>query len=341
MNFSQKASKTPPQSHDLNINAYSLDELLDLFHLDYNMNVTDLKQAKKRVLQLHPDKSRLPPEYFLFYKKAYEKIVQLYEDLDRQNRTMTKEATIYNSEVYGPNGRDTVFTFDKNIKREIDRTAANEKNAAAFNRKFNDLFEKNMRQAPDPTKNKWFSAAEDEENDTPYKTPTSGVSANNIGRVIEDMKNAAAASGKSTALIQRQRGAREHYHSAVGGTTLYDDDENDDGAYISSSSLFGGLKFEDIRRVHKDETIIPVGTTVEIAQETAARAITLDDFVAQREKVKDAPMAKDEAERILAEKEKRERVRIMEQQHRANLKAEEYLAKSKTVLASMRMLTHN
>lgn len=322
-------------SHELNINAYSLDELLDLFNLDYNMNVTDLKQAKKRVLQLHPDKSRLPTEYFLFYKKAYEKIVELYEDLDRQNRPMTKEATIYNSEVYGSNGRDTVFAFDKNIKREIERNASDKKKSTEFNKKFNDLFEKNMRQIPDPNKNKWFSGG-DSDVDSTYKVPTSGVSANNIGKIMEDMKNAAAASGKSTALIQRQRGAREHYHCAVSSSNLYDEDEN---AYISAGSLFGGLKFDDIRKVHKDETIIPVGTTKEIAEETSARAITLDDFVAQREKMKDMPLAKDEAERILAEKEKRERVRIMEQQHRANLKSEEYSMKNKTVLGHLRLLT--
>lgn len=344
MNFSQK---TPPPTqknasgtadttaHNLNINSYSLDELLDLFQLDYNMNITDLKQAKKRVLQLHPDKSRLPPEYFLFYKRAYEKIVELYEDLDRQNRPMTKEATVYNSEVYAPNGRDSVFEFDKNIKRQIDRTSGSKgEAAAAFNKNFNALFEKNMRQAPDPTKNKWFSAADADDATNPYKVPQSGVSANNIGRIMEDMKSAAAASGKSTALIQRARGAREHYHATVAGATLYDE-EDDDTTYISTSNLFGGLKFDDIRKVHKDETIIPVGTAKEIATETAARAITMDDFIAQREKTATAPMAKDEAERILAEKEKQERARIMAQQHRANLRADEYSAKNKAVLAHM------
>jgi len=324
-------------SHDLNINSYSLDELLDLFNLDYNMNITDLKQAKKRVLQLHPDKSRLPSEYFLFYKKAYEKIVELYEDLDRQNRPMTKEATIYNSEVYGPNSYNKDFAFDKNIKREIDRNMSNKKSSAEFNKKFNDLFEKNMRQEPNPNKNKWFSSNDESEDDTPYKTPINGVSANNIGKIMEDMKNAAFETGKSTSIIQRQLGAREHYHCSVGASTLYDDD--DENMYISASYLFGGLKFDDIRKVHKDETIIPVGTTIEIAKETKARAITLDDFVAQREKIKDVPMAKDIAESILDENKKRERMRIMEKQHRANLKTEEYISKNKTVLASMRLLT--
>ena len=57
--------------HNLNIHMYSLAEILNLFDLDYEFDVEGLKRAKKKVLMLHPDKSKLDPEYFLFYKKAY------------------------------------------------------------------------------------------------------------------------------------------------------------------------------------------------------------------------------------------------------------------------------
>jgi hypothetical protein len=56
-----------------------LNELLDLFGLDYNISIDDLKRAKKIVLMTHPDKSKLGPEYFLFYKAILVKI-SLYED---------------------------------------------------------------------------------------------------------------------------------------------------------------------------------------------------------------------------------------------------------------------
>ena len=73
--------------HNLNIQTYSLDEILGLFDLnDYNISVQDLKQAKKRVLMLHPDKSKLEPKYFLFYKKAFDIVVQFYDNQNRQNR---------------------------------------------------------------------------------------------------------------------------------------------------------------------------------------------------------------------------------------------------------------
>ena len=44
---------------DLNIDNYSLINLLDLFKLDYNFTLNDLKQAKKIVLRTHPDKSNI------------------------------------------------------------------------------------------------------------------------------------------------------------------------------------------------------------------------------------------------------------------------------------------
>lgn len=312
--------------HELNINSYSLDEILDLFQLNYDFNITDLKQAKKRVLQLHPDKSRLAPEYFLFYKKAYEKIVELYEDIDRQNRNITKESTIYNTEVYTSNNRDTVINFDKNIQSQINKQS---KSPSKFNKNFNELFEKNMMSVPNPQKNKWFSQENTDIENNPYKVPINGVSLGNIGKIMEEMKIKADA---TNSLIKRHI-VKDHYNTNVGVSSLYENEDNNE--YITNASLFGGLKFDDIRKVHKDETIIPVGTVKQIEKETTARAITIDDFISQRENMKDIPIAKDEAERILAEKQRRERAQIMEQQYKANLKTDEFNIKNSIVLANM------
>ena len=73
--------------HNLNIQMYSFQELLQLFELTVPNEITenDLKRAKLIVLKTHPDKSRLPPEYFIFYKKAFEIIVEFY---NTQQRTL-------------------------------------------------------------------------------------------------------------------------------------------------------------------------------------------------------------------------------------------------------------
>ena len=62
---------------DLDINNYNLDELLQLFKLDYQFTADHLKKAKRQSLQMHPDKSGLDMKYFLFfkiYKKIYNKM---------------------------------------------------------------------------------------------------------------------------------------------------------------------------------------------------------------------------------------------------------------------------
>lgn len=309
-------------THELNINNYSLDELLDLFQLKYDMNITDLKQAKKKVLSIHPDKSGLPSEYFLFYKKAYEKIIELYEDIDRQNRPMTKEATKYNTEVYNTNGRDTVLGYDENVHLNIKKQS---KKIEKFNKNFNDLFEKNMIEKPNTEKNKWFYKEENTE-ENPYNVPN-GVSVGNIGKIMEEMKVKA----DSTNSLIRHKNFRENYHSSVETGNLYEN-ENE---YITTSSLFGRLKFDDIRKVHRDETIIPVGTSTQIIKETAKRAITMDEFISQRETKMENPLIKEEAEKFLEEKQRIEKIKIMEKQYKSNLKTEEFNKKNNIVLANM------
>ena len=44
---------------DLDINNYSLEDILKLFDITYDYNHTTLRIVKKRVLMLHPDKSKL------------------------------------------------------------------------------------------------------------------------------------------------------------------------------------------------------------------------------------------------------------------------------------------
>ena len=51
--------------HNLNIHMYSLEDLLGLFDLTYNISQEDLKRAKKVVLRTHPDKSKLDSKYLL------------------------------------------------------------------------------------------------------------------------------------------------------------------------------------------------------------------------------------------------------------------------------------
>lgn len=63
---------------DLNEDHYDYETLLNLFSLSPGFDESDLKQAKKKVLRLHPDKCTLPVKYFLFFQKMYLKVEEIY-----------------------------------------------------------------------------------------------------------------------------------------------------------------------------------------------------------------------------------------------------------------------
>ena len=65
-------------SLDLDINNYTLDDLLNLFKLDYSFTLVHLKKSKLTYLKTHPDKSNIDIKYFLFFKKAYETLEKIF-----------------------------------------------------------------------------------------------------------------------------------------------------------------------------------------------------------------------------------------------------------------------
>jgi len=294
--------------HNLNIHMYSLDELLGLFELTYNMTQTELRNAKRRVLMLHPDKSKLPPEYFLFYKKAFEVVVQFYENNNKQNQSMTEEATTYRPLTNGLN------------KATIQKvtTVAGEMAPKEFQNKFNELFEKNMAAKPDASKNEWFTKDE-----PVYKTEET-VSSKNMGQVFENMK-------QKTAELVKYRGVQEIDRS--GGTRLYEDDDEND-LYISSDP-FSKLKFDDLRKVHKDQTIFAVS---ESDYSKVKKYSSVDHFVRERGNQPLNPLDKPEAERILEAKDRQFREQIMQKQHAANLRTMQYEEKNKSIISSFMLL---
>ena len=64
---------------DFDLANYNLRELLNLFQLNYNFDIDDLKNAKRMVMKLHPDKSGLDKSYFLFYCRAFRIIKNIYD----------------------------------------------------------------------------------------------------------------------------------------------------------------------------------------------------------------------------------------------------------------------
>ena len=118
---------------DLDINNYNLNDILGLFKLSINIQEDDMKRAKKMVLMPHPDKSKLPPDVFLFYSKAYKILFYIYQ-FRKQNNNKSTDYAGYLDEL-----KKDMVEQDK-IKKF---TKSND-----FNKKFNEIFTSNKMDNP-------------------------------------------------------------------------------------------------------------------------------------------------------------------------------------------------
>ena len=305
-------SQPPP--HNLNIHMYNLQEILGLFDLTYAITIDDLKRAKKKVLMLHPDKSRLSPDYFLFYKKAFDIILQLYENNNKQNQTINSETVKY---------KPLENTLNNAAKNKV-KTVIGEMDKSDFNNTFNQLFNDNMVKKPSQTRNDWFSKEE------PIYNIDPNVSTKNMGAVLDTIKQ------KNAELI-KYNGIQELYVNSNSGSRLYDENEDEEAedVYISTDP-FSKLKFDDLRKVHKDQTVFAVS---ERDINKVQQYSSVDHFMRERGKQILTPFEKQEAEYMLAMKDKQYRERLMQKEYQANLKAIENAEKNKTVLSSFLRLT--
>jgi len=295
------------KNHNLDIAMYSLRELLNLFDIDtYDITREQMVAAKKKVLRTHPDKSRLPSEYFLFYKKAFEVVLNFYNDQTKQNAEVRDKD-------YSPLNNDN--EENQKIKSQIQKTDTNK-----FSKAFNELFEKNMIRQIDETRNEWFKT----ENPS-FETPTN-VNPGNMRQVFDNMKQ------QQQMVVHR--GVQELTHS--GGSNLYEEDVGTD-EYVTTDP-FSKLRFEDLRKVHKDQTIFNVSER-DLSSMTQYQSV--EQFQRARSSQTLDPMEERHAKQMFDNREKLHREHMMQKQHKSNLKSMEYAKKNKEVMATMFLLLQN
>ena len=125
---------------DLDINHYDLESLVALFKIPIHFKVEDLKKAKKTVLAMHPDKSKLDKKYFLFFSKAY-KI--LYEIHQFKIKSTSRNVQEYNQLKYNDIQDDK--EYDK--QNIIDKLSQSNH----FITTFNEIFDKHYAQKENNT----------------------------------------------------------------------------------------------------------------------------------------------------------------------------------------------
>jgi len=301
-----------PSSHNLNIQMYSFQEILNLFQLSSSFGVEELKRARMTVLKMHPDKSRLPPDYFLFYKKAFDVVVQYYNDQTKTTAAVPTTKQVYSA---GETDKRTTQTVQKSI---------HEMGNEQFQQTFNQLFEKNMVKKPAQDANDWFK-----QNDPLYEfdavSSTSGIAG-----AIESVK-------KKNAALVKYNGVETIASSGPAYGNLYDDDEDHSGAYVSSDP-FSKLKYDDLRKVHKDQTVLSVSERDLDSMRTYS---SMDHLQRERGSLHVQHVDRTESERILAQQESIMREKMAAKQHAAYLQTLEYAEKNKSVMATFLKLTNS
>lgn len=208
---------------DLNISNYQLPDLLHLFSLQTDFTYQDMKHAYKKVLMTHPDKSKLPKEYFLFFSKAFKIIKSIYDYTHKYEHNHTH--TIQESRQY--------------VKTDENMPTMPVNKIKEFHKKFNDAFDK--------------VKIYDDETDNGYDEWLRSHGDTNLSRTIktkEDMNSYIEEEKKKIKSIIVHNGIEEQSISC--GTSII---RNKPTSYCSA--LFSKLPYDDLKKAHT-ETVIPV-----------------------------------------------------------------------------------
>jgi hypothetical protein len=284
--------------HNLDISKYNFDEVLELFDMNYNMNADDMKRAKKKVLMSHPDKSRLDQKYFLFYKKAYEFVVNYYNEKIKHEERSERKSTAYTPLENQDVGQEQVTDIIGKMKKKD------------FNTTFNNLFETNMSVKPDDSRNDWFRNG-----DAQYSN-ISNVTKDSMGKAFDQIK-------QHQGSLVRHTGVQ--MLNSVGGTNLYGDSDD----VYATSDPFSKLQYDDLRKVHKDQTILNVS---ESDFDNMKKYKSTDHLAQERGSQDTAPLSSQESEGILKSQLSDYQQTITRKHHESNIKTMEYEKKNKNVI---------
>ena len=259
---------------DLDLDNYELPEILALFKLDEDFTEEDLKKAKQIVLKMHPDKSRLGPEYFFFFSKAYKTLYSIYTF---KNKSDAREETDY----------EDLRDEDKNeILDQFFQKHQTLQDPKYFNAWFNEQFDKTHIQNEDLRKGygDYLESEEDVEPETQDRPTTSY-----LNEAFERKK-------KELMTVIPYQDAADYYS---GGSMAFSNVAGD-APEEYSSDVFSQLSYQDIRKAHK-ESIIPV--TME-DYDKVTKFTSVDEMIVYRtrQEIVTKPLSEEESLRVLEQR---------------------------------------
>jgi hypothetical protein len=269
---------------DLNIRNYDLEDITKLFHISIHFTKEDLKNAKKIVLKTHPDKSRLDKKYFLFFSKAYKILFSIYEFKNKNEKDFDNEIDTEYSKFI------ELFDEDHKSKNNGLREKVNEfSQSSKFNKEFNKLFENNRLKNEFEEKG-YGNILKQESKITQFiqEQQNKGIDTSSLqeqNNILNNYKN-------NSRDIIKHEDVRE-LNSSMYGTSLMNDAPEEYG-----SDIFSKLAFEDIKKVHYDESIISVNEN-DARKEQYTSVNQLQDFRSGQDT---KPLSNDQAKQYLSQR---------------------------------------
>ena len=301
---------------DLTIDHYQLEDLLHLFKIPRDFDDNDLKKAKKIVLQTHPDKSQLSPEYFLFFSKAYKMLYGIWEFKNKQ----TKENISYDPENFDYVQKNKSYNVhDKEKKHLLDNFLSKSelKDQKKFQQWFNQQFEKNKIEREEEINGygDWLKSNEDIED-------LKDINPGQLGEEIERKKSQLRA-----LIVHKDISELDAVYQGVSNLT-------GDAPENYSSDLFSSLPYEDLRKAHT-ETVIPV--TMEDYQ-SVKKFKDVNSYKQYRSSQDTTPLSETQAQEFLNNKYKIQENETTERAYKLAKQLEESNTKQEIYWASMKYL---
>jgi hypothetical protein len=255
---------------DLNINNYDYGDILKLFEIEINYGENEMKKAKTKVLSIHPDKSGLDKEYFLFFSSAYKILYNVYNF--KNNVKKDRNILLHTDVEYLAEKDESQEEIINSLKNK------NKWNPEEFNGWFNKLFDK-VKVGNDFDEHgygNWLSSSNDE-ND-------------NIEKVQNTQELNDAIHKKKTILRKNQickYGVINEFNNSSYCDLTNSQPEN------YSSGLFSSLQYEDLKKAHV-ESVVPV-TDEDFKQNYNS----YDDIKFKRQSQNTTPLSRQEASALL------------------------------------------
>lgn len=249
---------------DLDIRNYELTDILNLFKLPLLFNDKHLKQAKITVLQMHPDKSKLPKEYFLFFTKAYKMLYEIY-------KVRYPDAKKYKEDKFS-----YTAVIDRELNQNKSKTAHNQEDREYY--KTEEEAYKKIQKMDASKFNKWFNEKfekfrlHDEEQDNGYEAWFRGVSNDGDGDEdkgsieLNEPEELGGTWSERNARIERKKAELRNKMALIQRNEIQTANSSGGGGYYGlgreapqeySSGLFSSLQYEDLKKAHT-ESVIPV-----------------------------------------------------------------------------------